>query len=420
MNSRAPERSGAALRRPRSGLPTDAKLLALSIFFAIAATNLLTPLLPEITAEFGISFSTAGLLVSSYVFARLLTSIFVGSIALRIGRVNLAWIALVSLFVGSLVGIASPTVEILLFSRILAGGGIGIISTLALTALADLAPKGNRGQVMSLFQIAHNGGIALYPVVGGVIGALAGWRATFVVMAMGAALSAWLLIPVLQRVRAAQATRDGSESEEDEVTMSRRRRAVSLSAILAGVFATMFNRHGFRNTLLPLYAGVVLGLGPVAISTGITAMSLVGVVIAMPGAMAGDRWGHRRLIVGGLLALAIGDLAFLLTGNYASFLVAATLLGLGDFFIGSQTALLASVAPAAQRTQILGGFRFATDAGALAGPIVLAALMDAFGPQTAMVGAAAVLCVAAIVSRVAISVGPPNRPSSPLDARVVD
>jgi MFS family permease len=378
--------------------------LGLSIFFAIAATNLLTPLLPDVTEEFQISFSAAGVVVSSYILARLVSSIFVGWLASRAGRVRLSWFALGMLFAGSVIGIASPSVEILVGSRLIAGAGIGIVSTLALSTLADLAPNRNRGQVMSLFQIAHNSGIALYPVVGGLIGAVAGWRATFVVMALGSVLSAWFLIPVLRRTRAGTLDDAGDAAEPDEIPLPRRPRIQTIGAVLVGVFATMFNRHGFRNTLLPLYAGAVIGLGPVAISTGVTAMSLVGVVIAMPGAMAGDRWGHRRLIVGGLIALAIGDLAFLLTGDYVSFIIAAAVLGLGDFFIGSQTALLASVAPAGQRTRVLSGFRLATDAGAFAGPIALAAMMDAFGPQSAMVIAAGILVTAAVISRIAIVV----------------
>ena len=382
-------------------MPRDAKLLALGIFFAIAATNLLTPLLPMITGELRISFATAGILVTSYILARLVASVFVGTIALRIGRIPLAATGCSILIAGSLLGLVANDVDVFLASRLITGAGTGIVATLALTALGDLAPRSHRAQVMSLFQIAHNGGIALYPVIGGVVGVLAGWRATFLVMALGGALAAWLLIPVLRRV-AAHGPSTAADDEGDYPPASQRRRAVGIGAVLAGVFTTMFNRHGFRNTLLPLYAGAVLGLGPVAIATGVTAMSLVGLVIAMPGAVGGDRWGHRRVIVLGLLGLAVGDLLFLLTGDYLSFLIAATALGIGDFFIGSQTALLAGMAPARQRAQVLGGFRVATDAGALAGPVVLAVVMDAVGPQAAMVVAAGMLALAALVSRLAI------------------
>ena len=382
-------------------LPRPAVQLSLAIFFAIAATNLLTPLLPNIRDEFRMSYSGAGLLVTSYIFARLALSFVVGTLADRMGRVRLATAGLGLVLLGSVVGLMAPTVEVLLLSRVLAGAGIGIVATLALAALGDAAPARNRGRVMSLFQIAHNAGIAVYPLLGGAIGSVAGWRATFVIMAIGAIVSAALLLPVLAHARPHE---EAAVATGPQTRTAERRRRVTLWTVYAGVFATMFNRHGFRNTLLPLYAGTVLSLGPVAISTGVTAMSLVGLVISMPGAIVGDRFGHRRVIATGLLVLALGNLAFLLAGDYASFLLASVALGFGDFFIGSQTALLAGVAPAGDRTRVLGRFRVATDAGALVGPLVLASLMDAVGPQVAMIAAAGLLILAGFMSRLTIRV----------------
>ena len=44
-------------------------------------------------------------------------------------------------------------------------------------------------------------------------------------------------------------------------------------------------------------------------------MSITGLLVATPGGMLGDRIGRRRVITAGLTAVAIGDLAFLLTGD---------------------------------------------------------------------------------------------------------
>jgi MFS family permease len=122
----------------------------------------------------------------------------------------------------------------------------------------------------------------------------------------------------------------------------------------------------------------------------------------MPGAMVGDRWGHRRVVVAGLLALALGDVVFSQSHNFVTFIAAAAILGVCDFFIGSQTALLADLAPEGRRTQVIGSFRFATDAGALAGPIILASAMDLAGPQVAMLAAAAILASTGILARIAV------------------
>jgi predicted MFS family arabinose efflux permease len=101
----------------------------------------------------------------------------------------------------------------------------------------------------------------------------------------------------------------------------------------------------------------------------------------------------------GLAAVAVGDLVFLLTGDLLSFLLAAALIGFGDFFTSSQTALLSEVVPAEDRTKVLSTYRFSADLGALIGPVLLAIVMDVANAQTAIVVAAAILFCASLAAR---------------------
>jgi MFS family permease len=118
--------------------------------------------------------------------------------------------------------------------------------------------------------------------------------------------------------------------------------------------------------------------------------------------MAGDRFGRRRVIVTGLMVIAAGDLALLLTNDLLTLLLVAAVIGLGDFFTASQTALLTEIVPAAERTRTLSGYRFSADLGAMIGPIVLAAIMDASGVQAAIVAGAAILVISAVVTRLIV------------------
>ena len=192
------------------------------------------------------------------------------------------------------------------------GLGSGLLTTVTLTALSWTAGSSNRGQVMSVFQLANNSGIALYPLIGGAIGSLLSWRATFVVAAAGALIAGAILMPLLARIERTQ-KRDAvsGRTQALEFDLTPRRRRIALGSIYAGVVANMINRHGFRNTLLPLFAACVLFLGPVKIATGIAVMAIVGIVVVTPGARLGDRIGRRRIVVAGLLMLAVGDLTFL-------------------------------------------------------------------------------------------------------------
>jgi DHA1 family multidrug resistance protein-like MFS transporter len=380
-------------------VPREALLLAGSIFLVIAATNILTPLLPAIQDDLGISISTVGLIVGSYGLARLAVDLPAGFLADRVGHRRLSVIAFFLLVGASLVGLLSTTAEGLIASRIGAGLAVGILATVILSALSATATPANRGKVMSLFHVANNTGIAIYPLVGALVGLAFGWRATFAVTTVLAIVAAIILLPLLLRIRLDGPGGGGRGTADPTLILHGRDRRQAVAVTNFGVVANMIHRHGFRNTILPLYAATTLGLGGLSIATAIALMSVTGLLVATPGGMLGDRIGRRRVITSGLVAVAVGDLVFLLTGDLLSFLLVAALIGFGDFFTSSQTALLSEVVPPEDRTKVLSTYRFSADLGALIGPVFLAIVMDVANAQTAIIVAAAILLTAALAAR---------------------
>ena len=383
-------------------IPRDAYLLAVALFFIVAATNILTPLLPDIRRDFGVSIAAAGIIVGAYGLARLVTDLPAGFVVDAIGHARVSIGAFVVLAVACAIGLGAGSVEVLVLARVAAGIAVSLLATVCLTTLGAIANDQNRGKVMSFFHVANNVGIAAYPLVGGIIGAVLGWRATFAATLVLTVIAAGLLVPLLMRARPrAERLARGRPSGEERVLFGRERLA-AIVATDAGVVANFINRHGFRNTVLPLYAATSLGLGGVSIATAIALMSITGLLVATPGGALGDRIGRRRIIVTGLAALAVGDLVFLLTHDLVTFLAGAALIGFGDFFSSSQTALLSEVVPAAQRTKVLSTYRFSADLGAFIGPVLLAAVMDLASAQTSIVLAAAILVVASLAARLGV------------------
>ena len=394
------EPAGPSSARPT--IPRESILLAVSMFLIVSATNILTPLLPDIRDEFGISISAAGLIVGSYGMARLAVDLPAGFLADVVGHRRLSIIALVTLVGASIVGLFAASMEVLIVARIGAGFAVGILATVILSTLSATASAANRGKVMSLFHVANNTGIALYPLVGGLVGLAVGWRATFIITAVLAVLAAALVLPILLRIELPTRRSSAPAAADDARVLYGRQRRVAIGVTNLGVVANMIHRHGFRNTILPLYAATALGLGGVSIATAIALMSVTGLIVATPGGMLGDRIGRRRVISAGLAAVAVGDLVFILTGDLVSFLLAAALIGFGDFFTSSQTALLSEVVPARDRTKVLSSYRFSADLGALLGPVVLAVVMDVVNAQAAMILAAAILLTAAVAARLGV------------------
>jgi len=382
-------------------IPSQAILLFIATFAFIAATNILTPLLPLVREDMGVSISTAGLIVGSYGLARLIVDLPAGFLAEKVGHRRLSVIASVVLVGSSLLGFAAGNIEMLIAARMGSGAAVAILAMVGISALAATASSATRGRVMSLFHLANNAGIAVYPLIGGFVGAAVGWRPTFLITAALALVAGAILIALLPRIDFSHAGNRGGRGDESRVLHGRPRTTTTIVTNF-GIVANMIHRHGIRNTILPLYAAAALGLGGVSIATAIALMSITGLVVATPGGMLGDRIGRRRVIVAGLSALAVADLAFLLTNDLATFLLVAAVVGFGDFFTSSQTALLSEIVPTAERTRSLSGYRFSSDLGSMIGPVLLAATMDAISAQAAIILAAVILGVAALASRVFI------------------
>ncbi len=384
-----------------ASIPRESFLLAGALFLIVSATNIMTPLLPDIRKDFAVSIATAGIIVGAFGLARLIIDLPAGFVSDRIGHRRISTAALVLALVSCLVGLNASTVGLLIVARVGSGFAVGILATVVLSSLSATAKPSNRGKVMSLFHVANNVGIAAYPLVGGFVGALFGWRVTFAVTFALILIAGAILLPVLRRVHP-----HGPASSRAVVGDARvlhgRERAIAIGATNFGVVANMINRHGFRNTILPLYAATALGLGGISIATAIALMAITGLLVATPGGMLGDRIGRRRIITAGLAAIAAGDLVFLFTHDLVTFLLAAALIGFGDFFSSSQTALLSEIVPSQDRTKVLGTYRFSADLGAFIGPVALAAVMDLISAQAAIITAAVVLLLASLIARIGV------------------
>lgn len=402
----------AADTRTRVRMPREAYLLFAGLLFSVASNNLMTPLLPAIRSGLGISLASIGTFVSAYGMARLIVDLPSGALVARLGPRNIAVVGVVLNGLSSVAAVFAPTFGLLLAARIGAGVGAGLLATVILSALSDVAPPEIRGRVMSLYQVANNLGIAIYPLIGGLVGSWFGWRAGFACGAIAAGLSGVVLTPVMGRL--GRMTNPVGRRQAGQRSSAAVTRAVApilaLGAIYFGVVANGINRHGFRNTVLPLFAASHLGLTEVQTATGITVMSLVGIAVTIPGAALGDRIGRRRVLIAGLAVLAVGDFVYpIVARSFASFVIAGAIVGLGDFFSSSQTALLSDMVEGPRRALALGAYRFCVDLGALLGPLLLASMLSALGSAAAIRTAAGILLVASLAALVCI---PGRRPAT--------
>lgn len=379
--------------------PREAYLLFAGMFLAVASNNLVTPMLPAIRKSMGMSLAAVGVYVSAYGMARLIVDLPSGALNTRIGPRRMVVIGVGLNTAASAVAIFAGSAGVLLAARVCAGVGAGLLATVILTAMSDVAPPEIRGRVMSLYQVANNLGIAIYPLLGGGLGMLFGWRAGFVAATVAAIGSGVVLRPVMTRISALTAPSPGTVGGPASPMLTSRRLLLALAVIFFGVVANMINRHGFRNTVMPLVASSDLRLDGVQIATGITVMSMTGILVTIPAAALGDRIGRNRIIVFGLSMLAIGDFLFpVVATSFCTYVLAGAVIGLGDCFSSSQTAQLAGLVDQRHRSMVLASYRFFVDLGALIGPLGLAWLLERYGARIAIDAAGTILLAAAIVT----------------------
>lgn len=160
-------------------MPAALYALALGGFGIGLTEFVILGLLPEVAADFGVTETVAGYLVSGYAL-----SVAVGGVLLTaaLGRVDRkkALLGLVLLFIaGNLLSALATSYELMLAGRIVAALCHGAFFGIGAVVAADLVPANRRAAAISVMfaglTIANVAGVPL----GTFLGQAAGWRSTF-------------------------------------------------------------------------------------------------------------------------------------------------------------------------------------------------------------------------------------------------
>ena len=144
---------------------------------------LVSPLLPEIQAVFGVSESHAGLLITLYAVPGIVLAPVIGALADRIGR---RYVLSGCLVVFGLAGTAiafTTEFRVALGLRLLQGFAAGsILSALTMTLVGDRYHGRQHDTVMGLTTAMLSLGTAVYPLIGGYLTSYS-WNAPFLMYA---------------------------------------------------------------------------------------------------------------------------------------------------------------------------------------------------------------------------------------------
>ncbi|HET9647795.1 MAG TPA: MFS transporter [Microlunatus sp.] len=375
MHTISPEKT-SILHQPRA-----VWAVAFACVIAFMGIGLVDPILPAISHDLGATEAQTMLLFTSYLLVTGVAMFFTSFVSSRIGakRTLLLGLALIVVF-AALAG-ASDSVGMIIGFR--AGWGLGNALFIS-TALATIvgAASGGADSAIILYEAALGLGIAVGPLLGGLLGGIS-WRGPFfgtaVLMAIGLVALLVLLGPAGDRPA--------------PVRLTATFRALRRPALLTLGLAALFYNFGFFSLLawspFPLEdAAHAAGLadfgahqlGLVFCAWGI-ALALTSVFVAP---VLTRRFGRLRTLYAMLLALAALMAVLALNVDRLTVLVAGIVVG--GLFLGVMNTVLtesvmeATDLPRAVASSTYSGVRFVggSIAPALAG--IIAAALGAGAP----------------------------------------
>ncbi len=266
-------------------------LVSALMFLELAFFALLSPLLPQLKHELGISTAQAGLLVAMYAIGAMVAAIPATMLAARTG-VKTASIVGLLVFAATSVGLGLvDSYDGLLLTRFLQGCGAAAAWTGAMVWLLEGVPPERRGEMLGFaFGISEAGAIA-GPVIGGVAVA-AGRGPTFLVIAV----VCLLLALATTRFRSPPRIAETRLRLRSMLSSANVRMAMLIAVIPAVMLAAI-------NVLAPLEQHRLgAGAGEIAATFGIAAA--LGITVRPWFGRWSDREGPLRPIRLGLLASA--------------------------------------------------------------------------------------------------------------------
>ncbi len=158
-------------------------IVAIGAFLTPFMMSALNIALPSIQKEFSADAVLLSWVATSYILATAVFLVPIGKIADIYGRGNMyKWGFIVFTVVSFAIGFV-PTIELLIFMRVLQGIGGAMIMTTGMALLTSVFPPQERGKALGINVSAVYIGLSVGPFIGGVLTERLGWQSIFLLIA---------------------------------------------------------------------------------------------------------------------------------------------------------------------------------------------------------------------------------------------
>lgn len=368
-----------------------------SILFAFSQ-GLLIPVIPLFASSFEISYGLIGLVIAGDALGTLLGDVPAGMMLYRLGSKRAMMIGVAGSALATAALFWSESILAVVILRIISGLAHALFNIARHEYIAASVATDKRGRAIAVFGGVFRMGNLGGPAAGGVLAAMLGLRAVFLINGFLVLAALLLVILFVRKEEKPPDLRPHGAGAQLLATLRSYYRVFMVAGI-GQLFAQMI-RSG-RATIIPLYAADVIGLDVQTIGLIISIAAAVDFFMFLPAGIIMDRYGRKYAIIPSFTIQALGMLLIPLTVSAGGLLAVASLIGFGNG-IGSGTMMTlgADLAPGQSRGEFLGVWRLIGDVGSGGGPVIVGAVADLVTLQiAALTMTAAGLAAAGVFAR---------------------
>src|SRR6266404_216672 len=371
--------------------------------------SMMVPAVPVMAKFFAVSPGTAAQIITALALGRFAGMPLSGTVLDRLGtRAALTSGPALACSAALLAGIA-PWFGLILAMVFLIGVGESIWVIAREVAGIDLARLDQRGHVLSGFHGINNLGLALGPLLGGLLTEALTFHAVFFAYAACALASALLGISVAGS-RPPAATRVGVKSPWSIAALGQRLRSLTelfqqihpdlraTYVVLVLATLTSFMHRVTTQSMLPLLATAKLGLSPKEVGMLFTISGLAVFAMILPAGFVIDKVGRKWATVPSTGIPAVAFLMIPLATSFLQLAVLISFLGIANgLSLGSLATSTYDVVPPSARGRLQAARRTLAEIGGVAAPLLGGYLADTFNPGVPFLAYAPLLVLSAIL-----------------------
>ena len=375
--------------------------------------GMIIPTIAVMAAEFDVSIGLAAQIVTAHALGRFAAPLPAGIIVDRLGTRSAMIIGPVMVIVGAFAAAATPSFGLMLLAMFLAGAGDSMWMSAREVAGVDLVRPDRRGRLMSGFMGISSIGMAMGPLLGGLLTELVNFRSVFLVyMALAFVVLVFSLGSGVMK-RSGQVRRAPVQGEHGgKPSFFLVQHLLEWAALLREIapeFRTTYGVLVFVTTvmmlyrmvlqsMLPLYAGSYLGYSPIQVGLLFSVSGVLVFVMIVPVGFVTDKIGRKWATVP---STAIPGLAFLVmpfVDGFPALLGIASVIGLAQgLSLGAVATSTYDVIPESGRGRLQALRRTIAEVGGVSGPVMGGIVANAYNPGAAFLVTGPILIFAALL-----------------------